>query len=141
MRSSTPWFVLLALAAFQDCALALYHFFLPYQFGWGRALHGVPASITWALYALNFSWSLLTLVAGALVFYAAIIGPASAFVRRTVFAIGLFWLIHGAYTWINPFPVPRALAWLHYAIGAFPIVVVTLHWLPLALVRPQPQNP
>ncbi len=136
MRSSTLWFVLLALAGFHDCAIALYHFVLPYQFSWKNFLHGVPASVTWTLFALNFSWSLLTLLAGLLVLYAATLGPAAgAFARRTIFAIGLFWAIHGAYTWIHPFPVPRTLAWLQYAIAAFPVIVVTLHWSPLLLYR------
>ena len=136
MRSPALWFVLLGLAALQDCAIALYHFVLPYQFSWRSALHGVPDSLVWTLFALNFSWSLLTLLAGLLVFYAAKLGPAAGpFVTRTVFTVGLFWAIHGAYTWMNPFPMPRSLMWVRYIIDAFPAVVVALHWSPLLLYR------
>ena len=132
MRSSKPWFVMLLLAGIHDCAIASYHFVLPFQFGWERGLHGVPASIVWSLYALNFSWSLLLLLTGGLILYAAILGPAAGvFARRTVFAVGLFWAIHGAYTWLNPFPLPNSLAWLKYTMAAFPAITVALHWLPL----------
>ena len=32
-------------------------------------------------------------------------GPDAIFARRMIFAVGLFWAIHGIYTWINPFPL------------------------------------
>jgi hypothetical protein len=89
-----------------------------------------------ALYALNFSWSLLLLLTGALVLYAAFLGPsAGLFARRMIFVVGLFWAIHGVYTWINPFPLPRSLAWLGMVMAAFPAITITLHWLPLIATR------
>ena len=88
---------------------------------------------------MNFSWSLLLLLVGCLVFYAARLGPdAGTFAKRTVFTVGLFWVIHGAYTWVNPLPLPRSLAALRYSLGLFPVVVVVLHWLPLAAYRARP---
>jgi hypothetical protein len=136
MRSSPLWFVTLLLAGAHDCLIASYHFVLPFQFGWRRGLHGVPDSIVWTLYALNFSWSLLLLLTGALVLYAAFLGPsAGLFARRMIFAVGLFWAIHGVYTWINPFPLPHSLAWLGIVMAAFPAITITLHWLPLIATR------
>lgn len=69
-------------------------------------------------------------------FYAAMLGPmAGTFARRTVFTVGLFWALHGGYTWMNPMPIPAPLVWLRYALGVFPAVVVVLHWLPLVVYR------
>lgn len=132
MRSTRLWSVSLGLAGLHDCSLALYHFVLPYHWGWRQGLDGVPDTLVWALFALNFSWSLMVLLAGCLVVYAARLGPeAGTFARRTVFGVGLFWAIHGIYTWVSPLPLPASLWWLRYALGAFPAVVVALHWLPL----------
>src|SRR5688572_13378211 len=119
------WRVPLLLAGLHDCGLAAYHFFLPYHMQWDRALDSIPDSLRWALYALNFSWSLLVLLAGALVIYASTLGPAQGkFVKVTIFTIGLFWAIHGLYTWLNPLPLPPALLWLRIVLGLFPVIVV-----------------
>src|SRR5688572_7188364 len=97
IRGSKAWKILLLMAGIHDCGLAAYHFFLPVHWQWDRGLEGVPPSLVWALYALNFSWSLLVLLIGMLVIYAALLGPsAGAFMRRTIFTVGLFWAIHGA---------------------------------------------
>jgi hypothetical protein len=136
MQSSRLWTVCLGIAGFLGCSIALYHSVMPYQMGWRQGLGEVPDSIVWALFALNFSWSLLVFLAGCLVIDAARLGPdAGAYARRTVFAVGLFWAIHGAYTWLNPLPLPGSLAWLKYLLGLFPAVVVALHWLPLVVCR------
>lgn len=135
-RSSRWWSVSLGLAGIKGGGMALYHFVLPYHMNWGQGLVGVADSLVWALYALNFSWSLLVLLAEALVLYAAWLGPeAGGFARRTVFTVGLFWAIHGAYTWLNPLPLPPSWVWLRYVLGLFPAVVVLLHWLPLVAYR------
>ena len=128
--------MLLIVAGILSCSLALYHLVLPYHMGWRRGLDGVPDSLVWALFALNFSWSVLVLLAGTLVIHAATLGPgAGSYARRTVFTVGLFWAIHGVYTWLHPLPLPSALVWLRYVLGLFPAAVVVLHWLPLALYR------
>jgi len=107
--------------------------------GWRHGLGDAPDSIVWALFALNFSWSVLVFLSGCLVIYAGKLGPgAGAYARRTVFTVGLFWAIHGAYTWLNPLPLPSSLVWLRYVLGLFPAAVVVLHWLPLALHRRRP---
>lgn len=138
MKGSKRWPVLLGIAGVLECSMGLYHSVLPFQMGWRSALGGVPDSIVWALFALNFSWSLAIFLAGCFVIYAARLGPdAGTAVRRCVFGVGLFWLIHGAYTWLNPMPLPRSLAWLVYALDAFPVLMVALHWLPLS-GRPAP---
>jgi hypothetical protein len=132
-RNRKWWSVPLAIAGLHSCALAAYHFVLPFHMRWRSGLDGVPDSIVWALFALNFSWSLLVFLTGALVLRAAVLGPAHGFVKSTVFTIGLFWALHGAYTWANPLPLPASLQILKYVLAAFPALVVTLHWFPLIL--------
>ena len=135
-RSHRLWAVSLGAAGFIDCSLALYHSILPYQMGWRQGIAGMPQSLSWALFALNFSWSVIVFLVGCLVIYAATLTPAAGkFAKITVFAVGLFWVIHGTYTWLNPFPMPRALWWLSLALGAFPVLAVIFHWLPLVLYR------
>ena len=139
MQSSRLWSVSLVIAGGLSCSMALYHSVLPYQMGWRQGLGGVPDSIVWALFALNFSWSLLVVLAGSLVIFAARLGPrAGTYARSAVFAVGLFWAIHGAYTWLHPLPLPSSLEWLRYVLGLFPATLVILHWLPLAVCRGTP---
>jgi hypothetical protein len=136
MRSPRLWIVLLVLAGIHDCGIALYHLVLPYQMSWRRGLEGVADSLVWALFALNFSWSMLVLLVGSLVLYAAKLGPPGrSFVRRAVFTVGLFWGIHGTYTWLNPLPLPRSMVMLRYVLGLLPLLAVALHWLPLVMYR------
>lgn len=105
---------------------------------WKSGLTGVPDSLVWALFALNFSWSILVLLVGLLIFYAAQQAPPVAkFTRATVFVVGLFWMLHGIYTWLHPLPLPAALRWLGVILMAFPLVATILHWIPLVL-RNQP---
>lgn len=130
------WATSLGAAGLLDCSLALYHSILPYQMHWGQAAAGMVDSLSWALFALNFSWSVIVFLAGCLVLYAATLTPAAGkFARVTVFVVGLFWVIHGVYTTLHPFPLPAALLWLSLAFAAFPIIAVTLHWLPLVVYR------
>jgi len=96
----------------------------------------VPASLTWGIYSINFSWSLLILTVGAIILYAATQDLArNVLARRVVFGVGLFWAPHGSYLWLHPVPVPDSLLWLRYALAGFPALAIILHWLPLWLTR------
>src|SRR6186997_1102076 len=133
---SRLWLFALGFAGINEAAMALYHFILPFHMGWARGLDGVPDSIVWALYALNFSWSLIVLILGILVLGVAKAGPgAGIFGRRIVLAAGFFWLIHGAYTWVHPLPMPASWIALRAVLAAFPLVMVALHWGPLYATR------
>src|SRR5262249_24968727 len=117
--SSSSWSkVLLVIAALHDCAIGSYHFILPSQWHWGAGLQSLPASLVWGIYTLNFSWSLLMLIVGAMILYAAVQDVrGNLFVRRVVFGVGLFWALHGAHLWLYPVPVPHSLLWLRYALA------------------------
>ncbi len=142
MRSARLWFVLLCLAGVHDCGMAAYHLVLPWHMGWRQGVGDAAHSLVWALFALNYSWSVLLFLTGCLVFYAARLGPlAGSFPRRTVFTVGLFWVLHGAYTFVSPLPLPPSLWLLRYALGVFPVVVVALHWAPLVVYRGLAREP
>ena len=128
------WLVSLMLAAVLQCGLASFHFALPHVMDWGHAngMEILAERIVWALYVLNFSWSLLVLVTGSLVVYAAVIGPpASRFTRHVLLAIGLFWAIHASYQALYPMPLPSRLLWLQVLLPTLPAALAVLLWIPL----------
>jgi hypothetical protein len=63
-RSTKWWSIPLIVAGFHSCLLASYHLVLPFHMGWRRGLDGVADPLVWALFALNFSWSMLTFLTG-----------------------------------------------------------------------------
>jgi hypothetical protein len=135
MHNPRLWIVSLTIAAVLECGMALAHFGLQYEWT-GFDFGTLPRQLAWALLALNFSWSVLLLGVSALVFYAArFASSGSAFARRFVFVVGLFWLIHGIYIWASPMPLPPRLHWLTFVLGAFPLPLIALHWAPLVAGR------
>lgn len=134
--SKRLWLVPLAAAGVLEGGMALAHFGLQYEWSLLRDFGSLPAHLAWALFALNFSWSVLLLAVSALVLYAASLGPgAGAFVRRFVFLVGLFWLIHGVYVLAVPMPLPQRLQWIQLPMAAFPVTIIALHWVPLFVYR------
>ena len=136
MPSNRLWHVLLAAAGVLQAGMALAHFGLQDEWSLLRDFGNLPAQLAWALFALNFSWGVLLLAISGLVLYAARLGPgAGAFVRRFVFLVGLFWLIHGVYVLAVPMPLPPRLQWIQLPMAAFPVTIIALHWVPLFVYR------
>ena len=136
MPGKRLWFVLLAAAGILEGGMALAHFGLQDQWSLLRDFGNLPAQLAWALFALNFSWGVLLLAISGLVLYAANLGPAAgAFVRRFVFLVGLFWVIHGVYVFAVPMPLPPRLQWIRFLTRAFPLTIIALHWRPLSSAR------
>jgi hypothetical protein len=134
--SKRLWHVLLAAAGVLEGGMALAHFGLQYEWSLLRDFGNLPAQLVWALFALNFSWGVLVLAISGLVLYAARLGPsAGAFVRRFVFLVGLFWLVHGVYVLAVPMPLPPRLQWIQWPMAAFPVTIIALHWVPLVVYR------
>jgi hypothetical protein len=136
VQSRKLWSVLLTAAGVLEVGMALAHFGLQYEWSLMRDFGTLPAHLVWALFALNFSWGVLLFAVSGLVFVAAKLGPsAGAFVRRFVFTVGLFWLIHGIYVVAVPMPLPPQLLWIQVPMAAFPLTIVALHWVPLLVSR------
>ena len=62
---------MLLLGGGMSVAMALYHFFLPFQFHWAKFVEEIPGVIRWSLFSLNFFFSALLLIVGLLVLAAA----------------------------------------------------------------------
>ena len=136
MPSQRLWLVFLTMAAVLEGGMALAHFGLQYEWNLLGDFGNLPAHLTWTLFALNFSWGVLLLVISGLVLYAAKLGPAAGpFVRRFVFMVGLFWLVHGTYVWALPMPLPPSLLWIRFPMAVFPLTIIALHWVPLFVSR------
>ncbi|MGB0838421.1 MAG: hypothetical protein ACPGRE_10000 [Flavobacteriaceae bacterium] len=91
--------------AFQAIAMALYHFYLPYQFQWFNFLDQTSPTINWALIALNnyFSFNLLVL------------GLAVLFYKKSklpVLLLTIFWTFSFIYQIYSPMPIPKHLNFL-----------------------------
>ena len=136
MRASKAWTWTLMAAGLLQIGMAIAHFGLPTIFEWSSVGGGIlPPIMLWALLALNFSWSTLVLLVGALTIYAGRLDPKGASVRALILIVAVFWTIHGVYMVVEPMPVPQRLAWIQGPIVAFPATLVLLHGLALLFTR------
>ena len=91
--------------------------------------------MSWTLYTLNASWSLVVSTIAAIILVAARVEMSVRFFGRcTILAVGMFWAAHGIYILLNPMPLPTALAWAKFPMLMFPATLTTLHWLPLLIL-------
>ena len=132
MRARTWWSIPVGIAGLLDCAMALAHFGLQWEWNSVRDFGTLPSQLRWALFALNFSWGVLLLCVGALMLHAAAAGAADVMARRLVWLVGAFWAIHGLYVALVPMPLPPELSWLRAPLVAFPATLVALHSIALA---------
>ncbi len=117
----------LALAGVLTCGMALYHFFLPFAWGWGEPLENIPM-LRWALFMLNASFSYL-LLAGGVVSVVIALGPASKdrATRWMLISMAGYWLFNAVYQITNPMPMPARLAPLRWCLFGFAAVVALLY--------------
>lgn len=104
---------LLQFGAIQTMLMAIYHFFLPYQFQWKSYLSEDIPTINWALFALNDYFSfLLLLLSGTVLYYLRIKQGEKQTIQILAYLLLLFWAFSGIYQAIRPMPVPQNLAFL-----------------------------
>jgi len=137
MASEKTKATVLRIAGTLSLSMGAFHFWLPTLFGWHQGMASAPTSLQWALQSLNFFWSLLTLVAGALV---VVLAQRRAwqdeFGRITLLALAAYWASHAAYLVLKPFPLPASLTWLGACFVAFALAQMVLHaWPALAAGR------
>ncbi|MCZ6834538.1 MAG: hypothetical protein O7G85_02075 [Planctomycetota bacterium] len=108
---------LLRFGAIQTLAMAVYHFFLPMQFGWAEYVPESAPTIGWALFALNAYFSFNLLVMGGFFAYFVFTKPkGNKRVLTFAMMVLLFWLFSFAYQLIRPMPLPENLNWLSYLL-------------------------
>ena len=104
---------LLKLGAFQTLIMAIYHFIIPFQFGWENYLSEKSPTINWSLYALNnyFSFNLLVLAMALLYFLIFKIKAKHTIITLSTIVL-IFWVFSGWYQFVSPMPLPVNLKWL-----------------------------
>ena len=111
-----------------SCAMAAYHFFLPYAWDWDRSLHVLPLALQWGSHSINFFMSYLMFAGGVLTLAAL---PQMRAGRRPdrgiVAAMAIFWMINAAYQVIIPIPLPPYLGALRLVLLSYAIVVAGAH--------------
>ena len=120
----------LLLGGLGSCAMATYHFFLPYAWNWDRALHTLPPAIQWGSNSINFFMSFLMLAGGVLTLSAlAQLRAGRRPDRGIVAAMATFWLVNVAYQIVIPIPLPLYLGALRFVLLGYAIIVAGAHIL------------
>jgi|HubBroStandDraft_6_1064221.scaffolds.fasta_scaffold803512_1 hypothetical protein len=124
---------MLLLGGGMSVAMALYHFFLPFQFHWAKFVDEIPAVIRWSLFALNFFFSDLLLVMGLLVLATGWTHPRDQpLALLIVGGAASFWLVNFAYLMIFPFPMPPSMYGVKLGLQSFAAASFLLHGIPFA---------
>lgn len=85
----------LLVGGLSSCSMAIYHFVLPFAFGWGPFLDRLPPAIRWGSYSINFFMSYLMLAGGVLTLRAwRHIRAGRSPDRRIVAAMASFWVVN-----------------------------------------------
>ena len=125
---------LIKLGAIQTLLMALYHFYLPFQFGWSQFIPEGIASIKWALFALNnyFSFNLLVLCL-TLIYY--IRSKKLDKIKLLSFITACFWVFSAIYQWIESLPLPTSFNWVGYLLPFLAFFNSLLFMVPLIASR------
>lgn len=124
--------LLLKLGTLQTVFIALYHFFLPYQFQWGQHLSDDIPTINWSLYALNNYFSFDLLILALALAYHLYFKPEQfrSIQLLSLLTIG-FWLFSAFYQTVWPMPLPQHLKWLGFVLPGVAVLNSIILAIPL----------
>ena len=130
--------IALAIAASSSSAMGAYHFFLPSMFHWDADVKQIPSVIQWALFSINFFFSVLLLAGGILTFFTLRALRRSWHPDRGIlFAMSGFWLLNTLYQILIPMPMPARLWPLHVVLVGYAAVTTLAYVVSLqALSEP-----
>lgn len=112
--------VALGVAGVSSFAMASYHFALPFIWGWSRQVGDMPATIRWALFAINAFFSFLLLAGGVLTGVAATkLSRGTTPDRGVLIAMAGFWALNMLYQIVVPMPLPARLWPLHLILPGY----------------------
>lgn len=122
----------LKIGAIQTILIAIYHFFIPFQFNWGDFLaEGIP-TINWSLYALNNYFSFNLLIIALFLLYHIIYKKEYLQTIKVLSIIAmLFWCFSAIYQIIEPMPLPISLGWLGYVLPGLALINIGIFSVPL----------
>ena len=139
-RSRSSWDARLLAAGILTAGMALYHFGLPFMFGWGGDLAREPM-LRWALFSINAFFSFLLLAGGTItVAIARGPGPRERTHRWVLVGMAGFWAFNATYQVLAPMPLPPRLAGLHWVLLGFAVLVLALYAISLARPRSTPNE-
>lgn len=128
MTTRKPATLGLLAGGLSSCAMATYHFILPFAWHWGRWLGSLPPAIRWASYSMNFFMSYLMLAGGVLTLVACCHANSGRSPDRgIVAAMASFWLVNTLYQVLVPMPLPSHLFPLRLALVGFAVLTAGAH--------------
>jgi hypothetical protein len=132
--------VALGLAAASSCAMAAYHFALPFIWHWSRFLGSIPAAIRWGSFSINAFFSFLLLAGGVLTGVAArALSRGASPDRGVLIAMAGFWSLNTVYQIIIPMPLPAKFWLLHVVLPAYAALTLLAYLIGLSALRtPRP---
>ena len=131
--------VALLIGSAGSCAMASYHFFIPYALGWGSSLDTLPPAIRWGSYSINFFMSYLMLAGGALTLIVWWrVGAGRPADRGIVVAMASFWVVKLSYQVVIPMPVPERLLLVRWGLIGFALVTAGAHVIALPALAALP---
>ena len=123
---------LLKLGAIQTVLIAVYHFFIPFQFSWDDFLSEGAPTINWSLYALNNYFSFNLLIVSVFLLYHIFYKKEHLQTIKMLSIIAmLFWFFSAIYQIIEPMPLPMSLSWLGYILPGLALINIGIFSIPL----------
>ena len=130
------WKVCLLTAGVCSGSMALYHYWLPFQYGWVKDIKPSAPNVAWGALMVNACFSTLLLFGAALTVQSAYRWSKRDELTTTCVAgMGLFWLFNATYQLMVPMPLPARLAFLRWVLVGFAAFVALLHGAALTASR------
>lgn len=127
----------LLVAGLNSCAMASYHFVLPFAWGWDTSLRSLPPAIRWGSYSINFFMSYLMLAGGALTLVAwRRVHSGRPPDRGIVGAMASFWVVNLLYQIFIPMPLPERFLLVRVVLVGFAVVSAGAYLIALGGLRP-----
>ncbi|WP_066495766.1 hypothetical protein [Abyssisolibacter fermentans] len=120
------------IASVLTIMMGILHFFVPFIFPWERLIRQLYPPIKWALYAMNYFFSLLLLLGGILTLVAEFKWRMVNGIRKCISGgMGLFWLAGAIYEIIYPFPIKEA----RWVLPGVAFIIFCLYWTNIIIIK------
>lgn len=128
MRLAAIWKASLLAAGICTAAMAVYHFWMPYQWDWTSKLRATPPAIAWGAFMINFCFSVFLVWGAAMTILAAFRWTKQdAVTRCAVWGMGVFWVLNAGYQTLFPMPLPEHLRAVGWLLLGFAVLVAFLY--------------
>ncbi|GAA0179590.1 hypothetical protein SH2C18_24310 [Clostridium sediminicola] len=120
------------IASVLTIVIGISHFFVPFIFPWESFIKELYPPIKWALFAMNYFFSLLLLLGGILTLVAEFKWGMVKGIRKCILGgMGLFWLAGSIYEVIYPFPIMEA----RWVLPGVALVIFSLYGISLISIK------